>query len=151
MTRSRPARVLVAVASLVLGLAACAETATTPSPAAATPSAEASPSATTEASRTPAATESAAPATGEVTVEASQFVPGELTLAAGTEVTFVNLDSFAHTVTEGTGGQAVDDPAVDEMLDAGASVEVTFDEPGTYEITCRFHPTMQMTVVVEGG
>ena len=140
------------MASAVLILAACAEPTTTPSQPAATPSPspEATPSATAEASSTPTATESAAPSTEEVTVERSQFVPGELTIAAGTVVTFVNLDSFAHTVTEGSGGQAADDPAADEMLEADASVDVTFDEPGIYEITCRFHPTMQMTIVVEG-
>jgi len=28
-------------------------------------------------------------------------------------------------------------------------VRVTFDEPGTYEITCKIHPSMQMTITVE--
>ncbi len=152
MTRSRPVRTLVALASAALILAACAEPTTTPPQPASTPSPslETAPSATAEVSSAPTATEPAAPSTEEVAIEASQFVPGELTVAAGTVVTFVNLDSFAHTVTEGSGGQAVDDSAADEMLDADASVDVTFDEPGTYEITCRFHPTMQMTIVVEG-
>jgi len=152
MTPSRPVRTLVALASAALILAACAQPTTTPPEPAATPSpsAEATPSATAEASSATTPTESAAASTEEVTVEGSQFVPGELTIAAGTVVTFVNLDSFAHTVTEGSGGQAADDPAADEMLEAEASVDVTFDEPGTYAITCRFHPTMQMTIVVEG-
>jgi plastocyanin len=153
MTRSRPVRTLVALVSAAFILAACAEPTTTPPPPAATPSPspEVTPSATAEASSAPTATESAGLSTEEVTVEGSQFVPGELTSAAGTLVTFVNLDSFAHTVTEGSGGQAADDPAADEMLEAESSVEVTFDESGTYEITCRFHPTMQMTIVVEGA
>ena len=154
MTASRPVRTIVALASVALVVTACSQTATTPSQPAAPlpPSAEvtATVTATAEASSTPTATQSAAAATEEVTVEGSQFLPGELTVAAGTVVTFVNLDSFAHTVTEGAGGQAADDPTADEMLEADASVEVTFDEPGTYEITCRFHPTMQMTIVVEG-
>ncbi len=133
-------------------LAACAEpTTTTPQPASTpSPSLEAATSATADVSSAPTATESTAASTEEITVEGSQFVPGELRVAAGTVVAFVNLDSFAHTVTEGSGGQAADDPAVDEMLEADASVDVTLDEPGTYEITCRFHPTMQMTIVVEG-
>ena len=29
-------------------------------------------------------------------------------------------------------------------------MSVTFDEPGTYDITCEIHPSMQMTVIVEG-
>jgi plastocyanin len=159
MSPSMAARIPIVLVCLAVVLAACAEASTTPSPSAAAPSsppaaASSSPdvtsSATAEASSTPAATASTVARTEEVTVEGSQFVPGQLSISAGTVVTFVNLDAFAHTVTEGTAGQAADDAVADEMLDAGASVEVTFDEPGTYEITCRFHPTMQMTVVVEG-
>jgi plastocyanin len=29
-------------------------------------------------------------------------------------------------------------------------VEITFDEAGTFDVTCLFHPQMNMTVVVEG-
>jgi plastocyanin len=146
-TKQAPPRaVFIAIAVAAFVLSACAETAATPSAAAdepiATAAAAASASATADAS--------AEPASAEVRIEGSQFVPAELTIAAGTEVTFVNTDTFAHTATEGTGGQAADDPVADEMLDAGASGTVTFDEPGTFEITCRFHPTMQMTIVVEG-
>jgi plastocyanin len=32
---------------------------------------------------------------------------------------------------------------------AGGMVEVSFDEPGTYRVTCLIHPTMNMTVTVE--
>ena len=53
-------------------------------------------------------------------------------------------------MTEGTGGQAVDDPIVDREIAQNRSVRVTFDEPGTYDITCKIHPSMQLTVTVEG-
>ena len=43
---------------------------------------------------------------------------------------------------------AVDDPIVDEQ--GGADIEVTFDEAGTYNITCTIHPSMNMTITVEG-
>ena len=29
-------------------------------------------------------------------------------------------------------------------------IEVTFDDPGTYDITCKIHPAMNMTITVEG-
>ena len=127
---------------LVCALAACS------SPAASTDAPE--PTQAADESE-PAAEESEA-AAGEETVriDGSQFDPSELTIAVGTEVSFVNADSFAHTVTEGTDGTAVDDPIVDEEIAQNGTVSVTFDEPGTYEITCRIHPSMQMTITVEG-
>ena len=81
-----------------------------------------------------------------VSLAGNQFSPGTLTVAAGTTVTFTN--TATHTVTEGTDGAAVNDPIVDEQ--GGADIDVTFDEPGTYSITCRIHPEMNMTITVEG-
>ena len=144
MNRSRPKPVFALLAVLMLVLAAC--------------SATSSPSTTTESESQAAASESqAAPSESEATaseesvrIDGSQFDPSELTIAVGTEVVFTNADGFAHTVTEGTDGQAVDDPIVDEEIEQNGSVSVTFDEPGTYEITCKIHPSMQMTITVEG-
>ena len=78
------------------------------------------------------------------------FSPTELTVAAGTEVTFVNADSTQHTVTEGIDGTPADDARFDEDVAAGDEVTITFDEAGTYQVTCTLHPTMNMTVTVEG-
>jgi plastocyanin len=86
----------------------------------------------------------------EVVVGMSSFSPTTLTIPAGTEVAFVNSSSLPHTVTHGTSGRAVEDPAFDRPVDAGATVRITFDDPGTFDVTCRIHPTMQMTVIVEG-
>jgi plastocyanin len=74
------------------------------------------------------------------------FSPSDLTIQAGTTVTFT--DTGGHTVTEGIDGEAADDPIVDE--DGGSDIDVTFDEPGTYNITCKLHPDMNMTITVEG-
>src|SRR5919106_283916 len=79
-----------------------------------------------------------------VSLANTQFSPSSLTIAAGDTVTFT--DTSGHTVTEGTNGTAVDDPIVDET--GGADITVTFDEPGTYSITCKIHPAMNMTVTV---
>ena len=96
---------------------------------------------------TPATDGDGGGATGEtVSLAGNQFSPSTLTIAAGTTVTFT--DTATHTVTEGTDGVAVDDPIVDEQ--GGADVPVTFDEPGTYNITCTIHPEMNMTITVEG-
>ena len=82
-----------------------------------------------------------------VSLAGGAFSPTSLTIPVGTTVTFT--DTTGHTVTEGTDGTAVDDPFVDE--DGGADpIEVTFDEAGTFNLTCKIHPAMNMTVTVEG-
>jgi plastocyanin len=74
----------------------------------------------------------------------------DITVAAGTTVTFINHDGGAHTVTEGVDGVAASGAAFDEEVPAGGSVDIAFDEPGTYDVTCLIHPTMNMVVTVEG-
>ena len=148
MNRSRFLPALAA--GLVLVLAACTGTteSTTFESVGAVESAEPSEAASAEPSESVEASE---PAGDEASVRLSQFAfdTEELTIAAGTEVTFLNADPAAHTVTEGTDGQAVDDPIIDEELQGSGAASFTFDEPGTYEITCLFHSQMNMTIVVE--
>ena len=81
-----------------------------------------------------------------VSLAGGTVAPSTLTIAAGTTVTFT--DTTGHTVTEGSDGQAVDDPIVDEA--GGADVDVTFEEAGTFNITCKIPPSMNMTITVEG-
>ena len=137
----------ITLALLLVGaLAACSSPAASsvePEPTEAQESQAAEPSETAEESEAAAGEET-------VRIDGSQFDPSELTIAVGTEVSWVNADSFAHTVTEGTDGTPVDDPIIDEEIAQNATVSVTFDEPGTYEITCKIHPSMQMTITVEG-
>ncbi len=128
--------------------------ATTEAPGA---SAEETPGTTATATDEPTAAATAGPTESEgaeaeeerVTIGISDFEPATLTISAGTEVVFENEAPFDHTVTEGTGGQAVDDPIVDTQVAAGDEVRISFDEPGTYDITCEIHPSMQMTINVE--
>ena len=128
MHRSRPLAILI----LVLLLAACSSGGASSAPA---------------ADGGGAATDDGGSGGGEtVSLAGFAFSPSELTIPAGTTVTFT--DTANHTVTEGTDGEAVDDPIVDE--DGGSDIEVTFDEPGTYNITCKIHPDMNMTITVEG-
>ena len=107
---------------------------------------------TTDSGSSAAASASApASAGGEtvVTMASLAYQPTELTVSVGTTVRFVNEDSVAHTVTDGTDGDADADAAFDEDVAAGESVEITFDEAGDVDITCRFHPAMNMVVHVE--
>jgi plastocyanin len=148
MTRLRTA-LLPAFLVISLVLAACGSDATSSSAgeAASTPSTAASETEAASASEQPSASETAET---RVRIRNSAYDPTELTVPAGTEVTFLNADGFEHTVTEGTDGEAVDDPIVDEEIEQNGSVSVTFDESGTYNITCKIHSSMNMTITVEG-
>lgn len=153
MFRTRP--ILPALAALALLLAACAdgasssEAASEEPPASVAASEAAPPSEEAEASVAEEPSEDAAD-DFTVTLSGFAFSTGELVVPAGTEVTFENVDSAAHTVTEGTDGRPASDPIIDAQLGPEATTTFTFDEPGEYEITCLFHPNMNMTVVVEG-
>jgi len=105
-------------------------------------------------SATPSSTpaESSAGGGGEgtsVTITAvNAFGVAEITVAAGDTVTFVNNSTVPHTVTEGEGGRAADNARFDDQLAVGASDEVTFDEAGDYNVTCKIHGAAGMNMVV---
>jgi plastocyanin len=111
-------------------------------PASTVPSAPASVSASVPAS----AAASAAATT--VTVAGNSF-GDNLTIEVGTTVTWNNTDQVPHTVTNGTNGLPANPALFDEPLAAGASVSYTFTAAGTYPVTCKIHPTMNMTITVQ--
>lgn len=77
------------------------------------------------------------------------FEPATLTVAAGTEVTFTNLDSAPHTVTAGTDDEPMTDVFDSGLLQQGESFTFVFDEAGEYMYFCDRHPPMQGMVTVE--
>lgn len=87
----------------------------------------------------------AADATETVTIEQSRFSPDPLEVAAGTEVTFENVDPFAHTVTSAEGSAAEYDSG---ELTQDETFARTFEEAGTYAYFCEIHPTMRAEVIV---
>jgi plastocyanin len=88
-----------------------------------------------------AADEASAEATS-VTIAEFAFTPAELTVAAGTTVTWTNEDWAPHTAT-------AEDGSFDSgRLNQGDSFEYTFDDPGTYAYFCSFHPGMMGSIVV---
>ncbi len=91
---------------------------------------------------------SASGPTATVTMENTEF-SADLTIAAGTTVTFTNDDPFDHTVSEGVDGELATDALFDLELAAGESDTFTFTDPGPYQVTCTLHPTMNMTITVE--
>jgi len=149
------------LATLVLALAACSSS---PSPSAAgggasqpaASQAAASQAAASQAAASQAAASQAAAAcavtpsaTSSATIEINSSNFGAaVTISAGQAVTFDNKDSTAHTITQGTNGTAVSGACVNEPIAAGATVIVTFNVAGDYDITCTIHPAMQTQVHV---
>jgi plastocyanin len=153
-----PQRVLAAVAVLVICASITGCGAASSSTSAPEPEASEEPAATASAAAPSASAASEEPPADATrledgaTVVMSQFAFAEaaVIVPVGATLTFVNEDNVAHTVTHGVQGFPVDDPAFDEPVAAGDSVEITFDEAGRYDITCVPHPIMQMAVFAEG-
>lgn len=75
------------------------------------------------------------------------FEPKNVTVEAGTTVTWTNSDDVPHTVTK-TGGPG---PEFDSgNLDPGGSeFEQTFEQKGTIDYVCTIHPGQEGSVTVE--
>ena len=69
------------------------------------------------------------------------FRPGEINIARGETVTFTNEDSYIHQVYV-SGLFESDEKA------PGENVNQTFNAAGTFQVRCRIHPTMKLTVRV---
>ncbi|MFI6698776.1 cupredoxin domain-containing protein [Streptomyces sp. NPDC050509] len=96
---------------------------------------------TSSASPSPSAS---AGGSARVTIDNFAFAPAALTVAPGTEVTVVNKDSVAHTLTA-TPGKAFDTGTI------GPGKTATFTAPGkagAYPYTCTIHPFMKGKLTV---
>ena len=76
------------------------------------------------------------------------YIPYEVTIDIGGEVTWSNDDSAAHTVTSGLPAEGSDGIFDSGLLMAGATFEYTFDEAGDYPYFCMVHPWKQGIVSV---
>ena len=142
----RRSAVVLATVGLALVLAACGSSSGSKSSGAS--------SDTTAKSTSPT---SAAASGDAVNIKLIAYKPTKLTVAAGTTVTWHQMDPGVHTVTSGTvtqdGGTATIHP--DGKFDSGEiatgkSFDERFDAPGTHTYFCRIHPaTMQAEVTVK--
>ena len=86
-----------------------------------------------------------APLQAAVTIEDRLFAPTEMTIPAGTTVTWANQGRLPHTTTS---------PGVwdSDRIAPGASWALRFDTPGTFDYLCTLHPNeMRARIVVEAA
>ncbi|MFN4337079.1 MAG: plastocyanin/azurin family copper-binding protein [Candidatus Nitrosocaldus sp.] len=84
---------------------------------------------------------------------APYYSPQNLTVKAGTTVTFTNSDFVIHTVTATDATLDVVAPAPNNIFDTGIlghgeSMQIKFDKAGTYNYFCVVHPHMRGSITV---
>ncbi len=77
------------------------------------------------------------------------FIPSEVTVDVGSEVTWSNDDSAAHTVTSGDIEGGPDGKFNSDLFLAGKKFSHKFDEAGEFPYFCQVHPWMKGTVIVQ--
>ncbi|MFY9801749.1 MAG: cupredoxin family copper-binding protein [Candidatus Acidiferrales bacterium] len=83
------------------------------------------------------------PPAKEVTIDNFSFGPMELTIPAGTQVTWINKDDVPHVV------MSVDRIFKSKALDTDDKFSFTFHDPGTFEYFCSVHPKMTGKIIVK--
>jgi plastocyanin len=80
----------------------------------------------------------------EVKIDIKEFMfgPKDLTIAAGTKVTWVNDDQIPHTVVE------THKVFRSGALDTNDSFSYVFNTPGEFEYFCALHPQMIGKIIV---
>ena len=81
-------------------------------------------------------------AANEPFIDNYTFVPGTITVRAGTRITWTNRDQVKHTIT-------TTNTSFSALLVPGASVAVTVNTVGTLNYLCAIHPQMRGSIVVQ--
>lgn len=92
---------------------------------------------------TPLAAPSARAAGALVVMKNFDFSPMDVTVTAGSTVTWKNLDGEPHTVV------SVDGAFRSSALDQDDTYQFRFDKPGVYKYVCSIHPKMMATITVK--
>ena len=85
---------------------------------------------------------------GAVSLVDFEFCQQEIMIEVGEAVTWSNFGSARHTATDDSGNP--DRLFVSEPILPGEEFVWSFDEPGTYDYICTFHPDLMMgTITVQ--
>jgi plastocyanin len=92
----------------------------------------------------------------EAHMSGSSFLQSSVTVKAGQPVKFIDGPEVEHKLVVGTDGKLASvDGAPSQLTDSagmainpGQEIDVVFNTPGTYPVTCTIHPSMQISVTV---
>lgn len=82
-------------------------------------------------------------AAAEVKIDNFSFGPSSLTVALGTEVTWINRDDIPHTIV------STDGVFKSKVRDTDEKFSYRFTKAGTYSYYCSIHPKMTGKIVVQ--
>jgi amicyanin len=80
-----------------------------------------------------------------VSMDHSTFIPNEITIAPGTTVTWVNVETMPHTVVD------LNKAFRSKTLVKDGTFSFTFTTAGDYDYQCSIHPNMKGKVIVKPG
>ena len=92
---------------------------------------------------TVAASAQAAPEATDVKIDNFTFGPTDVTVKAGSTITWTNRDDIPHTVV------STDKAFKSKVLDTDDHYSFTFASPGTFTYFCSIHPKMTGRIVVK--
>ena len=78
-----------------------------------------------------------------IVIRGFMFTPVNITIKAGSKITWTNQDQEPHTVASSDGLFR------SGALDTDESFSFKFDKPGSYHYVCTIHPRMIGTITVE--
>jgi len=76
------------------------------------------------------------------------YIPFNVSISAGEEITWSNDDTAAHTVTSGSPADGPDGNFDSGLFMAGGTFSTTLDESGEYPYFCMVHPWMTGNITV---
>jgi len=80
--------------------------------------------------------------TNSVEIKNMSFNPSNITVKAGSEISFTNNDGANHTVT-------ADGGKFNQPVAPGQTIKITIAEAGTYTYHCSIHKSMKGTIIVQ--
>ena len=81
-------------------------------------------------------------AKNEISIKGNAFSPDNLSIKVGDTVTWINNDSYAHTVKASKG------EFDSGNITSGGKFSFTFSKEGTYDYICAIHTSMKGKIVV---